>query len=58
MEPDHKQWIKMRFEDLKLPKIDVLDIPDNFEVMDPELLDTLRSMLDPEFDYLLESGNS
>jgi predicted protein tyrosine phosphatase len=34
--------------------IDVLDIPDEFEVMDPELQTILRSLLDPEFAHLLQ----
>lgn len=56
MEREHKRWIMMRFEALDLPRIDVLDIPDDFEVMDPELQDMLRSMLDPEFHNLLRSN--
>lgn len=48
MERDHKLWITMRFEWMDLPIIDVLDIPDHFAVMDPELQDILRSLLDPE----------
>ncbi len=33
MEQEHKLWITMRFDDLKLPRIEVLDIPDEFEVI-------------------------
>lgn len=54
MEQEHKLWITMRFEELELPKIDVLDIPDEFDLMDPELQHTLKSMLDPEFDHILK----
>ena len=52
MEPEHKSWLTTRFEHLDLPRIDVLDIPDDYEVMDPELQVILQSMLDPEFDHL------
>jgi len=53
MEREHKQWITMRFEDLDLPQIDVLDVPDDFEVMDPQLQEMLKSLLDPEIEQLL-----
>ena len=55
MEREHQQWIAMRFEGLKLSRVDVLDIPDEFELMDPALIEMLRLMLDPEIDYLLSS---
>ncbi len=54
MEREHKLWITTQFEGLELPRIDVLDIPDEFEVMDPELQLMLKSMLDPEFKQLVE----
>jgi predicted protein tyrosine phosphatase len=57
MEREHKQWITMRFEDLKLPRIDVLDVPDDFEVMDPQLQEMLKAMLDPEIDHLIAAPN-
>ncbi len=53
MERDQKQWIQERFEGLELPPIDVLDIPDEFEVMDPVLQELLRATLDPELDHLV-----
>ena len=53
MEREHKQWITMRFEGLELPPIDVLDVPDDFEVMDPQLQEMLKSLLDPEIEHLL-----
>src|SRR5436190_5620787 len=52
MERDHKQWITMRFEGFTLPPIDVLDIPDDFELMDPALVEMLHLMLDPEIEVL------
>lgn len=56
MENDHKVWLAMRFEDMDLPPIDVLDIPDEFAVMDPELQHVLKALLDPKFDRLLTGG--
>lgn len=53
MEREHKLWITTRFEGLPLPKIDVLDIPDEFEAMDPQLQEILKSLLDPELDRLV-----
>jgi protein-tyrosine phosphatase len=53
MEHEHKLWIATRFEGLDLPRIDVLEIPDDFEYMDPQLQEMLRMMLDPEFEHLL-----
>jgi predicted protein tyrosine phosphatase len=53
MEHEHKQWLSKRFEALELPPIEVLDIPDEYECMDPQLQEILRLMLDPEIDALL-----
>jgi predicted protein tyrosine phosphatase len=53
MEREHKQWIDHRFEEIDLPRIDVLDVPDDFEVMDPALQEMLRMMLDPEIEHIL-----
>lgn len=55
MEREHQRWITQRFEGMKLPPIDVLDIPDEFEVMDPALQEILRSLLDPEIAHLVEN---
>ena len=55
MEQEHKLWIRMRFEGLTLPRIDVLEIPDEFEYMDPTLQEMLRMMLDPELEHLVAS---
>ncbi len=55
MEREHQLWIAARFEGLELPRIDVLEIPDDFEYLDPALQEMLRLMLDPELDYLLAS---
>ena len=53
MERGQKKWITERFGGLRLPRIDVLDIPDEFEVMDPRLQELLKATLDPEIDHLL-----
>ena len=54
MEREHKAWIATRFEGRALPEIDVLEVPDDFEVMDSELQKILRSLLDPEIARRLE----
>jgi predicted protein tyrosine phosphatase len=55
MENEHKVWLTTRFEEFDLPPIDVLDIPDDYEYMDPALQEMLRLMLDPEFEALLRA---
>ena len=50
MEREHQQWIAMRFQELELPPIDVLGIPDEYEYMDPALIEMLRLTLDPEIE--------
>jgi protein-tyrosine phosphatase len=53
MEQEHKRWMQTRFRGLDLPPIDVLEIPDEFEYMDPALQEMLHLMLDPTIDALL-----
>lgn len=55
MERDQKKWIAERFREMELPSIDVLDIPDDFDVMEPQLQEILRSLLDPELDHLVRT---
>lgn len=55
MEHTHKARIKSRFTGV-VPSIQVLDIPDDFEFMDVELQDTLRSILDPVISSLVDQG--
>lgn len=58
MENEHRQWIRTRFEGVvDLPPIDVLDIPDEYAVMDPALQEILRLTLDPEIDALWAARN-
>lgn len=40
---------------LELPPIDVLDIPDDFEFMDPGLQEMLRLTLEPELVVLIDA---
>jgi predicted protein tyrosine phosphatase len=58
MEREHKAWLAMRFEGLDLPPIEVLDIPDEYEYMDPHLQEMLRLMLDPEIDALVSANEN
>jgi predicted protein tyrosine phosphatase len=53
MEHEHKQWLSTRFEELDLPPIEVLDIPDEYAYMDPRLQEILLLTLDPEIDALV-----
>jgi predicted protein tyrosine phosphatase len=53
METGHKAWITAQFKGLKLPRIDVLEIPGDYPYMDPELQRQLRSLIDPEIDAIL-----
>jgi predicted protein tyrosine phosphatase len=57
MEREHKLWITTRFEEVPLPTIDVLDIPDDFEYMDPELQEMLKLMLDPDLAFRLAADD-
>lgn len=47
MEREHKQMIIERFSHLHLPEIEVLDIPDDFQYLQPELLLALHEAVDP-----------
>jgi predicted protein tyrosine phosphatase len=57
MEREHKVWITTRFEGLDLPPIEVLDIPDEYECMDPQLQEMLRLTLDPEIASILRADD-
>jgi len=54
MERAHRQWIQNRFRATELPPIQVLDIPDDLEYMNPELQRLLRLAIDPEIASLLD----
>lgn len=53
MERTHKRWLATQFPELDLPRIEVLDIPDDYEFMDAALQEMLRMTLDPEIDSIL-----
>jgi predicted protein tyrosine phosphatase len=56
MEHEHKVWLSTRFAALKLPRIDVLDIADEFECMEPRLQEILRLTVGPELEALIAAG--
>lgn len=47
MEKDHFERIKKLFPNQTLPKAINLDIPDNYEYMDPELIQLLKDKIEP-----------
>jgi protein-tyrosine phosphatase len=53
MEREHKTWLTTRFEALKLPPIEILDIPDDYEYMAAALQEVLRFTVDPEIAAIL-----
>jgi predicted protein tyrosine phosphatase len=55
MEKEHRSALKKRFEGIELPSIEVLDIPDEYEYMDPRLQEVLRLTLDPELAALVSA---
>jgi predicted protein tyrosine phosphatase len=56
MERDHKKRLLQQFQGGDLPRIEVLDIPDDYGYMDLELQEILRLTLDPEINSIL-AGN-
>lgn len=48
MEKEHRATLRQQFGNIDLPPIEVLDIPDEYECMDPQLQEILRLTLDPE----------
>ena len=58
IERSHRVWIKTWFKGVFLPRINVLDIHDEFELMDKQLQEMLRMLLDPEIDFIWASGKS
>jgi predicted protein tyrosine phosphatase len=41
MEGNHKSWITGKFRHLELPRIENLDVPDEYEYMDEELINNI-----------------
>ena len=58
MEREHKTWLATRFEGVELPPIEVLDIPDEYEFMNPHLQELLCLTLDPEIDSLIAENEN
>lgn len=55
MEPEHKTRLKQRFRERLLPAIHSLDIPDEYRLMDPELVELIRDRTEV---YLPVSGEN
>jgi predicted protein tyrosine phosphatase len=49
MEQKHKRMIEQQFGKNNLPELQVLDIEDKYEFMDPELVDMLRREVEAIF---------
>jgi len=52
-ESENKLRVTTQFKGRKLPRIEILDVPDDCQNMDPELKRELRSLIDPEIDAML-----
>lgn len=46
MEDSHHKRIREQFHELDLPEIEVLHIPDEYDYLDPELVEILKVSLD------------
>jgi len=55
MDRDQKRWIREQFREVELPEIRILDVPDEFQYMDPRLQAALRAAIDPEIDALMQT---
>ncbi|PTX91837.1 protein-tyrosine-phosphatase [Opitutus sp. ER46] len=53
MEREHLRRLREQFPDAALPPVAVLDIPDHYEFMQPELQELLRATIEPELAALL-----
>ncbi len=53
MEREHKRILVERYSHLELPRIEVLEIPDDFQYLQPELQEALHEAVDPELKVLL-----
>lgn len=53
MERGHKLWIVETFRGIRLPPIESLDIPDEFGLMDEELIEMIRSGVEPHIQLLV-----
>lgn len=58
MDREQKNAIVTKFRNLELPRIEDLDITDEYEYMDPRLQEALRLAIDPEIDAILSSSEN
>jgi len=56
MEREQGSWIRRQFRDRDLPRIEVLEIPDDFPFMDGRLQEALRAAITPEIEAILSGG--
>lgn len=56
MNREQKSAIVTRFRDIELPRIEDLDITDEYEYMDPRLQEALRLAIDPEINAILSAS--
>lgn len=54
MESGYKSWISGLFRDLSLPKIENLDIPDEYEYMDDELIELIQNRVEYYIEKLVK----
>jgi predicted protein tyrosine phosphatase len=54
MEDGYKAWILGLFSDLSLPKIENLDIPDDYEYMDEVLIETIEQGVEFHIQQLIK----
>lgn len=57
MEPEHKRRVREQFSDIADDlRIEVLDIPDDYEFMDPELVSLIRERTEPWIERESDGG--
>lgn len=54
MEHKQKARIQEQFREVQLPPVMVLDVPDDYTYLDPELQRLLQASIEPELQALLE----
>lgn len=57
MEREHASSLSSKFPHLELPRIEVLDIADEYPYMDPRLQELLRLSIEPELSSILSSDD-
>ncbi len=58
MEREQKRAIIAKFRNMELPRIEDLDIPDEYEYMDPRLQEALRLAIEPEIEAIISSSEN